>query len=96
MSGWISVDTILPQENIDVLVYMTENKGESDFLMWGNIFRAYWNFNNGTEEYDGKPQWVIYCGEDDLKNISTDIDKSCGVKPTHWMPLPKPPEIEND
>jgi hypothetical protein len=66
---WISVEDRLPEDGVDVLVYV-----ENNF-----IFTASHQYVTGGGDYwhEFPPSDIVF-------------------KPTHWMPLPEPPEGASD
>lgn len=76
------------------------------FLAWGVAYEwseqigamiCKWNDEErgpGVSGYTQKPGWVGCCGSKEIDDEGWDTGNgyTLEVRPTHWMPLPKPPK----
>ena len=101
MSDWISVEDRLPYPAMMVLVAWTDNltnqfvlmaeysNGKSLPVMDECLVEGYGNYDEETDELWCPIGWFESNQSDEiLWEVSGDV--------THWMPLPNPPEVNDD
>lgn len=82
-SEWISVNVRLPEEGVEVLLYYSDLYG-IDLGSWNGL-----KYSNG-----GWHTWKHGWSQIKTEWVTGKPGKKCikGEQPTHWMPLPEPPE----
>ena len=83
--SWKPIDTA-PKDGTEILVCRATNAdGKPIHVEAFGIFcqvASWW-----SEENDGTGEWIVY--------MSQPLEKPVHFKPTHWMPLPAPPEVQS-
>lgn len=85
MNRWKPIETA-PRDGTAVLVMSDDwpgtSSGRAEECCGHNTYVAEW----WSEENNGHGAWICY--------MSSPCEPECPVEPTHWMPLPDPPMIQ--
>lgn len=98
MTKWQPIDTA-PKDGTVVLGYFPDGIKARDYPHgWGEriYYRTIMRWGTAND-YDGESQWIVPFPDID-PGVYDDPSFDCWAmtgNPTHWMPLPAPPDREN-